>query len=129
MKKQDKILPVDYGQVPIDPEPGFSAERNIKVIDQVIKESERNRRRKGREHNEQVRERTSAIAQYLKSLERDKANGVEKYFGKKYLSRLAGRDKLRQIKEAYAKAKQKSPQKEVQAFEPRRNGQSGRTLD
>lgn len=106
MKKQDKIDEADWGHVPVDPDPGFDADRNRSVIDEVIAESESNRRKKQRQFDEQLGERAQATAQYLKSLQKGgKSSNVEQYFGKKYLAHLVGREKIKQLKNAQKKQK------------------------
>lgn len=97
-----KIAKNDYKYVPINADPGFSAERNRQVIEEVIKESEAYARKKRREHDQQVKERTAAVAEYLKSVDAGgKETDIRKYFGEEYLLHLKGQnimEKIRSIK-------------------------------
>lgn len=111
MKKLDKVDKADWGHVPVDPDPGFSAEHNQKVIDDTIRKADAMRKRKQKEFDEQARERTSALAQYLKDLDSGKtSSNAEKYFGRHHLAKLRGREIL---KELHAKKQEKSPKTSV----------------
>lgn len=107
MKKSNKLSPLDYKYVPMDPEPDFDAEHNKKVIADSIKKSEAMARKKEREHGEAVGERSAAVARYLKGLQNGKASSdVEKYFGRKELARLRGEQIAKKIK--HVKAQQEA---------------------
>lgn len=98
-----KINKSDWKYVPVDPEEGFSAEHNQRVIDRTIKKSEEYRRKREKEFDDNLRERSSALAQYLKSLQSGKSTSVEEYFGKSYLTHLKGQNILERIKRAKEK--------------------------
>ena len=76
-------------------DPGFSPKRNKVVIEGTIKKYEANRKRKMQEFTNTLRERTSAVAQYLTSEHGARSDKpVEKYFGKRILAQLRG-DEIR----------------------------------
>ena len=114
MKKPKKIMPEDWGFVPVDPSPNFSAEHNRRVVDEVIRDGEATKRKKDKEYMDQLGERSAATAQYLKSLQKGSTSNAEKYFGRKYLAHLTGRQKLEQIKKAYAKKEKESQAQKIQ---------------
>jgi len=88
-----KINQIDWGKVPVDPDPNFSAERNQRIIKETIEENERLRKRRQREFGSKVKEKSNAIARYMKDLVNSKtSSNVEKYFGKKELARLRGEE-------------------------------------
>ena len=88
---KDWIHPKDLKYVLPKPDPDFSPERNQIVIENVIRETERNERRKKQEFNDQVDERVNAVTEYLKSVDRGGAtSNIEKFFGKKQLAYLRG---------------------------------------
>lgn len=111
----------DWKFVPVDPDPNFSEERNKQVIAETIETNERLRKRRQREFGSRIREKSEAVAQYLDDVVKGKtSSSVEKYFGKKELTRLRGEEiinKLKgrlsdvKIKEAVSKAKKISSSK------------------
>ena len=103
----DKVDRADWGYVGLDPDLGFDARHNQRVVDEVIRETGITQKRKKREFERESKERTSAIASYVKSLVRDKSNTTpEQYFGKRHLAYLRGQEIIRRLKDA--KAKQES---------------------
>lgn len=103
----DKIDKADWGYVPLDPEPGFDAEHNRRVIDDVMRKNRLNLKRKKREQDRGVGERSHAVASYVKSIVKDKSNtSPEDYFGKRYLAKLRGKEIIEIMKNA--KKKQES---------------------
>ena len=61
------------------------------VIENVIRETEENERKKRAEFGEQVDERVNAMTEYLKSVDRGgSTSNIEKFFGKKQLAYLKG---------------------------------------
>lgn len=101
MSKPKPIPKSDWKYVPVDPEEGFSAEHNRRVVDRSIKKYEAMRAKKQKEFDGKARERASALASYLKSLDRGNTSNVEKYFGRNYLAHLRGQEIM-----DYAKKKQ-----------------------
>src|SRR3990167_2451312 len=102
MKKQTKISPADYGFVPADPDPGFSEEHNRAVIAKTLNDSERDRRKQKRDYSENLAERTSALAKYLKSVETGRGESdITKYFGRRKLAELRGEFIVDKLKRAY----------------------------
>jgi len=103
------INPMDRRFWPKDPEPGFSPERNKKVIADSIKKYEKMRAKKLKEFDRGLAERADAVASFLTrhgrfSMTPSKgplfANTLERYFGKRYLAKLRGQeivDKLKRI--------------------------------
>ena len=82
----------------VDPSPGFDPEHNRRVIEQTIKENDAKRLKAGKEHEEAIRERSAALATYLKSLSQGNATSdMKKYFGRKELARLRGEEILARI--------------------------------
>ena len=105
----DKVNRADWSYVPVDPEPNFDPEHNRRVIDQVIQSNEANRKRKKREFDAKMGERTSAVAGYVKHLADTKGNTtVEQYFGSKYLAHLRGEQIIRKLKDAKEQAQRKA---------------------
>ena len=89
----------DWKYVPKDPEPNFSPERNKRIIKETIEDSDRKRKEARKNWTKDMRERTDAIAQYLTSDHGATVNKrVERYFGKKQLTRLRGEDILTMLK-------------------------------
>ncbi len=86
-----KIVKEDYKFVGVDPDPGFDAEHNRRVIEESIRLNERNRRLKSSDYKDKLRARSGAVAQYLKSVDNGQTStDVLKYFGRKELARLRG---------------------------------------
>jgi len=79
-------------------DPSFVKRHNDDVVSQVIKETEENIKRKSRQYTEKLRERTDAVATYLKSIAAGKEKSVDKYFGKKNLAQLRGEQIIEMIK-------------------------------
>lgn len=93
-KKDEKY----FEQFPADPD--FSVEHNKRVIEETIKETEKNIRKKKREQDEPYRERAHAVSRYLSSLQqKGGSKNVEKYFGKRYLAKLRGKEALARIQD------------------------------
>ena len=90
----DKIAKADWKFVKVDPDPDFNPQRNRRVIDEVIRESEVLARERKREFAEGLGERTSAIAEFISAVKLGgRSEAAEKYFGKKFLAHLKGTDK------------------------------------
>ena len=98
----DKINPLDYKYLEQNPEgdADFSPERNVEVIANIIKKTDKMRRQKSREFQTGLRERNEATAQYLKALEGGASTNAEKYFGRRELARLRGEEVLNKLKDA-----------------------------
>lgn len=94
-----KISKQDFKFVPVDPDPNFDPEHNKKVIEDSIKANELLRARKKRESDEKVKERTTAISQYLSDVNRGATkSGVLDYFGRHEIARLRGEEIIGIIK-------------------------------
>lgn len=98
MNRDTKVAKADWKFVKVDPDPNFSASHNRNVVDEVIRETEALNRKKKREFREGMGERSSAAAQYLKSVDQGNSAQPEKYFGKKYLAYLRGVEILEKLK-------------------------------
>lgn len=68
----------------------FSPERNKAIIDRTIKKAELMRKKKMQNYVDSIRERSDAVATYLKSRTAEGRTPVERYFGKKNLAHLRG---------------------------------------
>src|SRR3990167_4632412 len=98
--KPDKVDKVDWPFVPVDPEPGFDADHNRRVIQESVEATDKLLRQKEHEHADAYRERSAATAQYLKSLQMGgKTRDIEKYFGRRYLAYLRGKEVMARIKD------------------------------
>lgn len=90
----DKVARSDWKFVKVDPDPNFSPQRNRRIIDEVIRETDVLARKKQREFAEGLGERTSAIAQFISAVNLGgREEAAEKYFGKKFLNHLKGMQK------------------------------------
>ena len=98
--KPGLIAPSDYSFMQENPygDPNFDADRNKKVIADSIKHYEANRRRKSREHREDIRYRSEAVAKYFESVKQGKGGDIKKYFGKEELLRLRGQEVINHLK-------------------------------
>jgi hypothetical protein len=73
-----------------DGEPGFNPDYNKFVIENTIKKHNLVMKRRQKAYEEAIRERSDAVATYLKSRVSEGSTPVEKYFGKKWMSYLRG---------------------------------------
>lgn len=81
-------------------DPGFSAEHNLRVMAETKRKNQEIRRKRIREHEENVRERASAAATFIKSVEKGgKTTNVQDYFGKKQLAYLRGEEILKELQQ------------------------------
>jgi hypothetical protein len=103
-----KIDQIDWGLVPVDPEPNFDAERNRRIIQETIDINENQRKRREREFGSKLKARSEAVAQYVGDLADGKtSSSVEKYFGQRELARLRGEEIANIIKAKLSDAKVK----------------------
>lgn len=79
-------------------DPGFSPARNKAVVERTIKKHEANIKRKNKAYEEQVRERASAVADYLKSQAANSGKMIDKYLSKEYMAHLRGQKRIEKIK-------------------------------
>lgn len=75
---------------------GFSPDRNRRIIEDTIKKHDAMRAKRMKEFDEALQERTDAAMWYLKHVDQH-GTPIEKYFGRKELSRLQGNRILEQI--------------------------------
>lgn len=98
--KPDYIAPQDLRYVKVDPDPNFDPDHNKEVIEKTIKDNEKLRRSRLRDSEDKVKERSNALAIYLRSLSQGgKSTSLEKFFGKKYLAYLRGKEVMENIKQ------------------------------
>lgn len=95
----DLIAPQDLKYVKVDPNPDFDPDHNKAVIEKTIKDNEKLVKARTNEALEKVKERNNAVAIYLRSLNQGgKATDREKFFGKKYIAYLRGKEVMEQLK-------------------------------
>lgn len=80
-----------------DGDEGFSPEYNKHVIEKTIKKAEDLRKLKKKRYDETLRERSDAVATYLKSRVAEGNTPIEKYFGKREMANLRGQRILQEI--------------------------------
>ena len=68
----------------------FNPERNKAIIAETIRKNMENQKRVLKQEEDNLIERTDAVATYLKSRIAEGSSAVEKYFGKRYLAYLRG---------------------------------------
>jgi hypothetical protein len=91
----DNISRQDWKFVKVDPDPNFNPQHNRRVIDEVMRESEKLAKERRREFTEGMGERASALASFISSVNLGgSSEAAEKYFGKKFLKHLKGEDKI-----------------------------------
>ncbi len=79
-------------------EDGFDPKRNQEVIERTIQKYEKMRREKKKKYEENIRERSDAVATYIRSRVAEGSTPVEKYFGKKWMAYLRGQKILNIVK-------------------------------
>ena len=97
--RPDLIQPQDLKYVNVDPDPNFDPEHNRAVIEKTIKDNEKLVKTRNEQALEGVKERNNALAIYLRSLNQGgKATDHEKFFGRKYLAYLRGKEIMNNLK-------------------------------
>ena len=97
--RPDYIAPQDLKYVKVDPSPDFDPEHNKQVIEKTIKDNDKLVRERNNEALEKVKERNNALAIYLRSLNMGgKSTDRERFFGRKYLAYLRGKEVMEQLK-------------------------------
>ena len=82
-------------------DPNFDPERNKRVIEKTIRDTEANIRAKGREHKDAYRERANAMLRYLQNIKQGPGEtNIERYFGKKHLNYLKGKEVADRVRDA-----------------------------
>lgn len=94
LKKDDLVL-IKNG---VFEDPDFSAKRNQKIIEGTIRKSALRRAQKEKEYVNSIKERSEAVASFLKHVNDGKHNNVVNYFGRRELARLRGEDISTQIR-------------------------------
>jgi hypothetical protein len=96
----DLIQPKDLKYVSVDPDPNFDPEHNQRVIEQTIRDNDKLVKSRIGVFDEKAKERTNAVATYLRSISQGgKSTDREKFFGKKYLAYLRGQEVMDSIKQ------------------------------
>jgi hypothetical protein len=91
-----KIDKTDYKYVGVDADKDFSPDHNKKVIAEVMRKNEVLFARHERDRKEKTKERTSAIASYVKNTKDNTT--PEEYFGKRYLTQLRGQQIVERLR-------------------------------
>src|SRR3990167_8094540 len=100
----DTVHDRDVQYAPVNADPDFDPKHNEYIVNKTLKEAEEYWRRKRKEFNNTLRERTDAVASYLHSLDQGgKANTAEEYFGKHELARLRGLEIIKLLKNGVEK--------------------------
>lgn len=98
--RSDLISPQDLKYVSVDPDPNFDPLQNMAVIEKTIKDNEKLVKARNKEAVDGVKERINATAVYLRSINQGgKSTDREKFFGKKYLAYLRGKEVMSNIKQ------------------------------
>ena len=98
--RSDLISPQDLKYVKVDPSPDFDPVHNMAVIEKTIKDNDLLVRERNREFDDKAKERINATATYLRSLNQGgKTTNHEKFFGKKYMAYLRGKEVMENIKQ------------------------------
>jgi C-terminal processing protease CtpA/Prc len=92
-KRDDTLYFVEDGEA------GFDPKWNKLVIERSIKKYEAMRKRKQKDYVESIRERSDAVATYLKSRAAESNRPVESYFSKRELAYLRGEKIVRKLKQ------------------------------
>ena len=97
--RPDYIAPQDLKYVSVDPDPNFDPLHNMAVIEKTIKYNEQLVRVRNKQAEEGAKERINATATFLRSISQGgKSTDRGKFFGKKYLAYLRGKEVMEQIK-------------------------------
>lgn len=103
MKNLGKVEKSDYKFVPLDPDPGFDPVHNQRVIDETIKKADELWKKKKKDFNEGLRERSQAVATYLESVKQGgRDSDITRYFGKTELYYLKGQKMIEELKQQRA---------------------------
>lgn len=80
-------------------DPGFNPQKNKEVIEQTIRKTDYERKKRDQEYREAVRERAEAATDYLFSRHGAGARrSIEKYFGRATLAKLRAEDIKNKLK-------------------------------
>ena len=97
--RSDYIAPQDLKYVSVNPDASFDPKHNKEVIEKTIKDNEKLVKARNSGALEGVKERNNAVAIYLRSLNQGgKTTDYQKFFGKKYLAYLRGKEVMEKIK-------------------------------
>lgn len=99
--KKDYIAREDWKfmeQMPYGDE-NFSEEHNKRVIEETERWNDEQDRKRVKDYQEKTRERTNAVAQYLKNLTQGRGvTSIDRYFGKRHLAYLRAEEIVNQLK-------------------------------
>lgn len=110
-----KIPKEDWNITPVDADPGFSPEHNRRVIEESIKANDLLRARKKRDGDDKLKERTTAVAQYLDDVNKGNTkSGVVDYFGRHEIARLRGEEIMGMIKSKIGNVQKQEIKKQAQ---------------
>lgn len=100
MNEPTLISPQDLKYVSVNPDPNFDPEHNRRVIEQTIKDNEKLVKARNSEALGKTQERNNAVATYLRSISQGgKTTDHQKFFGRKYLAYLRGKEVMETIKQ------------------------------
>lgn len=83
------------------PDPGFSEARNKSIINEVIQSNDIARRNLQKAAVEGIRERTSAVADFLSYKHRGGGNDIVQYLGRKNLAELRGQQIIQALRRGH----------------------------
>jgi len=85
------------------PDPGFSPARNKAIIEETIRETDANYKKRFAERLDGMRERSEVVGSYIRHLvQKNDSTPIEKYIGKRYLAQLQGEERLERMKQLAA---------------------------
>ena len=97
--RPDLVEPQDLKYVKVDPDPNFDPQHNKQVIEDTINWTEKMQRKKMQDAMEGTKERIDAVRTYVQGIsEGNSSTDREKFFGKKYLAYLRGKEIMEKIK-------------------------------
>ena len=102
-----RVSPLDMKYYRAEPDPGFSIERNKRVIADSIKKYEVMRRKRQKYFTESLGERIDAIVSWSKSGKN--TNSIEKYLGKRIMSEFRGQEIRQELIERLNAFRAKNP--------------------
>ena len=89
----DFVDPRDYKYTNVDADPDFDPEHNKRVVEETIRKYELNQIKIRQKYGDKLKERSEALAMFLKARGNGKAEtDIKKYFGDKYLDYLKGKN-------------------------------------
>jgi len=94
-----KVARKDWKFVKPDPDPDFNAKRNKWVVDETIRKTDEMIAKKGKEHDEGIRERVWASTKYAGNVQKGGVVDPVKFFGKDYALYLKGKSIIERLQD------------------------------